>query len=69
MDIAETNVATTVHSPATRRIGRGSAEPEPWPSLGRMPAADSGATAKLIVVVEENVVVVAEQVESQRGCS
>ena len=33
MDIAETKVATIVHSPAVRRIGRGRDEPEPLPRM------------------------------------
>ena len=34
IDMAETKVATTVQSPATSKIGKGSAEPEPCPSFG-----------------------------------
>ena len=73
MDIADTKVATTVHSPATSKIGKGSADPEPCPSFGRRAIAttesESESIASSTVGTVVDVVEVGGEAESRSGCA
>ena len=67
IDMAETNVAITVQIPATRRIGKGREEPEPWPNLGRMPIVYDFVVSGLVVVRAEGASVLVDEQEEVRA--
>ena len=72
--MADTNVATTVQSPATSKIGKGSAEPEPCPSFGRkaIVVTEFGSivphTFKAVAVVVFAAAAVVDVVDPSQGC-